>query len=98
MEKRIPHRRLAIVRRLIAAGRVRATASALSGAAALGFDFDDIVGIVHALSPEDFHKSMTTRADHRIWQDVYRPVTVAGPVYLKLTVITDVLVVSFKEL
>ena len=41
---------------------------------------------------------MTTQADHRIWQDVYRPTTPAGKVYLKLTVIDDVLIVSFKEL
>ena len=41
---------------------------------------------------------MTTHADHSIWQDVYRPTTAAGEVYLKLTVIDDVLVVSFKEL
>jgi motility quorum-sensing regulator / GCU-specific mRNA interferase toxin len=41
---------------------------------------------------------MTTHVDHRIWQDVYQPTTVAGPVYLKLTVVDDVLVVSFKEL
>lgn len=40
----------------------------------------------------------TTRADHRIWQDVYPPMTRAGRVYLKLTVIDDLLVVSFKEL
>jgi motility quorum-sensing regulator/GCU-specific mRNA interferase toxin len=33
-----------------------------------------------------------------VWQDVYRPMTVAGGVYLKLTVIDDVLIVSFKEL
>jgi motility quorum-sensing regulator/GCU-specific mRNA interferase toxin len=98
MEKRIPHCRLAIVRSLLTAGRVRATATALSGASAFGFDFDDVVAIVRSLEPEDFHKSMTTHADHRIWQDVYRPVTVAGPVYLKLTVIDEVLVVSFKEL
>ena len=64
----------------------------------MGFDFDDVVAIVRSLEPEDFHKSMTTHADHRIWQDVYRPVTVAGPVYLKLTVIDEVLVVSFTEL
>jgi motility quorum-sensing regulator / GCU-specific mRNA interferase toxin len=31
-------------------------------------------------------------------QDVYRPMTPAGEVYLKLTVIDDVLIVSFKEL
>jgi motility quorum-sensing regulator/GCU-specific mRNA interferase toxin len=41
---------------------------------------------------------MTTRADHRVRQDVYRPMTPAGKVYLKLTVIHDVLIVSFKEL
>jgi motility quorum-sensing regulator/GCU-specific mRNA interferase toxin len=40
---------------------------------------------------------MTTHADHRIWQDVYRPKTPAGDVYPKLTVIDDVLIVSFKE-
>jgi motility quorum-sensing regulator / GCU-specific mRNA interferase toxin len=37
-------------------------------------------------------------ADNRVWQDVYRPCTEAGEVYLKLTVIEDVLIVSFKEL
>jgi motility quorum-sensing regulator/GCU-specific mRNA interferase toxin len=41
---------------------------------------------------------MTTHADHRIWQDVYRAETENGEVYLKLTVIDDVLIVSFKEL
>jgi len=41
---------------------------------------------------------MTTHADHRIRQDVYQPSTSAGDVYLKLTVLEDVLLVSFKEL
>jgi motility quorum-sensing regulator/GCU-specific mRNA interferase toxin len=42
---------------------------------------------------------MTTHADHRIWQDVHRARTAHGDeVYLKLTVIDDVLIVSFKEL
>lgn len=68
------------------------------GGAALGFDFDEIVAIAGALVPSDFYKSMTTHADHRIWQDVYRCKTVAGEIYLKLTVIDDVLIVSFKEL
>ena len=97
MEKSTPHCRLQVVKGLIEAGKVRATMSALVGGAALGFDFDGIVEVVMALAPADFHKSMTTHADHRIWQDVYRPLTAAGRVYLKLTVIDDVLVVSFKE-
>ncbi len=87
-----------VVKNLLAAGKVRATVSALAGGAALGFGFEEIVGVVATLAPRDFYKSMTTHADHRIWQDVYRPKTPAGDVYLKLTVIDDVLIVSFKEL
>lgn len=77
---------------------MRITFSALAGGAAMGFDADGIVGVVMALTAKDFYKSMTTHADHRIWQDVYRAATPAGKVYLKLTVIDEVLVVSFKEL
>ena len=98
MEKRTPHCKLSVIKALVEAGKVRATLSALAGGAALGFDFDGIVGVVMALTPADFYKSMTTHAGHRIWQDVYRPTTPAGEVYLKLTVIDDVLIVSFKEL
>jgi motility quorum-sensing regulator/GCU-specific mRNA interferase toxin len=98
MEKRAPHCRLSKARELLDAGRVRATASALSGGASLGLDFDLMLDVVRALSAADFYKSMSTQADHRIWQDVYRPSTCAGRVYLKLTVIDDVLIVSFKEL
>ena len=64
----------------------------------MGLDFDGMLDVVLALTTGDFFKSMTTHADHRIWQDVYRPSTAVGNVYLKLTVIDDVLVVSFKEL
>ena len=98
MEKRVPHCKLAIVKALLDAGKVRATHSARLGATALGFEFSDMLAVVRALAPSDFYKSMTTHADHTVWQDVYRPSTQAGDVYLKLTVIDDVLIVSFKEL
>ena len=98
MEKRTPHCKLAVVKTMVAAGKVRITVSALAGGAALGFGFEEIAGVVAALTPKDFYKSMTTHADHHVWQDVYRPKTSAGEVYLKLTVIDDVLIVSFKEL
>ena len=98
MEKGTPHCKLPVVKAMIEAGKVRSTLSALTGGAALGFDFEGIVSVVQALTPADFYKSMTTHADHRVWQDVYRPATSAGEVYLKLTVIDDVLIVSFKEL
>ena len=98
MEKRTPHCKLSIVKALVNAGQVRATFSALSGAAALGLDFGEMLAVVNALTAKDFYKSMTTHTDHALWQDVYRPATAAGTVYLKLTVIDDVLIVSFKEL
>jgi motility quorum-sensing regulator/GCU-specific mRNA interferase toxin len=72
--------------------------SALTGGAALGLDFEGIVSVVMSLTPADFYKSMTTHTDHQVWQDVYRPTTSAGEIYLKLTVVDDVLIVSFKEL
>ena len=98
MEKRTPHCKLSVVKALVEAGKVKATLTALPGGAALGLDFEAMVNVVKTLTSRDFHKSMTTHADHRIWQDVYRPVTEVGEVYLKLTVINDVLIVSFKEL
>jgi len=98
MEKRTPHCKLSVIKAMIQAGKVRITLSALAGGAALGFDADGIVGVVMALRTKDFYKSMTTHSDHRLWRDVYPPATSAGEVYLKLTVIDEVLVVSFKEL
>jgi motility quorum-sensing regulator/GCU-specific mRNA interferase toxin len=83
---------------MLAAGKVRTTVSALAGGAAMGFGFEEILGVVAALTPRDFYKSMTTHADHRVWQDVYRSKTPAGEVYLKLTVLDHLLIVSFKEL
>ena len=98
MEKRTPHCPLSVVKTLIEAGKVRTTQSARSGAAALDLDYRGMLAVIQALTPGDFYKSMTTHADHRLWLDVYRPTTEVGDIYLKLTVIDDVLIVSFKEL
>lgn len=100
MEKGTPHCKLPVVKALIEAGRVRATASAFNGARELGInDLGGMCAVVLALTSTDFYKSMTTHADHRVWQDVYRAKAARGDeVYLKLTVIDDVLIVSFKEL
>lgn len=99
MKKRVPHNKLFVVKALVEAGKVHATHSAWLGATELGLGFSDMLNVVMALAPIDFYKSMTTRIDHRVWQDVYRTKTADGvAVYLKLTVIDDVLIVSFKEL
>ncbi len=98
MEKYIPHCELSTVKAMLEAGKVRITTSALAGADALGLDFDEIVNIVMALTSKDFYKSMTSYNNHKEWQDVYRPITHVGEVYLKLIVVNDVLILSFKEL
>lgn len=100
MEKHTPHCRLSVVKALVDADKVRATASALAGARELGIhDLAGMCAVVMSLTSGDFYKSMTTHADHRIWQDVYRARIAGGAdIYLKLTVIDDVLIVSFKEL
>lgn len=98
MEKRTPHCELPVVRALIVEGKVRATFTAIANASGLGFDFDAMLAVVLTLTPSDFYKSMTTYIDDEVWQDVYRPSLKAIDLYLKLTVIDDVLIVSFKEL
>jgi motility quorum-sensing regulator / GCU-specific mRNA interferase toxin len=100
MEKKSPHCKLSVVKMLVETGKVKATASAFSDARDLGIDnLAGMCAVVMSLTGSNFFKSMTTHADHRIWQDVYHATTASGDdVYLKLTVIDDVLIVSFKEL
>ena len=100
MEKNIPHCKLSAVKVLVEAGRVHATASAFHGARELGFsNLAGMCAVIMSLTSTCFYKSMRTHADHRIWQDVYHAKTAGGAeVYLKLAVIDDVLMVSFKEL
>ena len=85
---------------MVEAGRVKATISALNGARELGIkDLSGMCDVAMALTFADFYKSMTTHADDRIWQDVYYAKTSHGDdAYVKLTLIDDVLIVSFKEL
>lgn len=99
MEKRIPHYPLSEVHRLIRHGKVRATVSAYNSASELGiYTLADMCDVVLAMNTADFYKSMTTHANHRLWQDVYHPRIAGKPtLYLKLTVIEEVLLVSFKE-
>nr|WP_290895393.1 type II toxin-antitoxin system MqsR family toxin [Azonexus sp.] len=78
MEKRTPHCKLAVVKTLVEAGKVRTTHAARVGASELGLELSEMLDVVMALTPADFCKSMTTYVDHTIWQDVYRPSTQAG--------------------
>jgi len=54
MDKNTPHCKLSIVKQLVEADQVRTTRSAREGAAALGFDFDEMLAVVIALTTKVF--------------------------------------------
>lgn len=98
MEKQTPHHNLHEVKNLLQAGAVVITQAALHRALRLGLEYQDICHTILTLSREDFYKSMTAYGNSRSWQDVYRPWTAVGKIYLKLTIQDGLLVLSFKEL
>jgi len=100
MEKRSAHYPLSEVKALIALDRVNATGTAFKGAREIGINnLAGMCQVIMALSNANLLKSMTSFADHTIWQDVYHAKAPNGSdVYLKLSIIDDVLIVSFKEL
>jgi motility quorum-sensing regulator/GCU-specific mRNA interferase toxin len=58
----------------------------------------DMLAVVAGLSRREFYKSMTTLADHRIWQDVYHADTpMKKLVHIKLTLRDGAPVIQFKE-
>lgn len=100
MEKRKPHYALAEVQRIVELRGVNAfTATALIGAAALGLSVEQTVAVVLGLKQKDLYKSMTTNADHRIWQDVYHATLKSGLMaYIKVTLRENgTVVIQFKE-
>jgi motility quorum-sensing regulator / GCU-specific mRNA interferase toxin len=82
-----------------AAHGMRVTVVATRTAAALGFGRAEIVATVLTMQRQQFYKSMTSRADHRIWQDVYHVPSPVGTLYVKFTAdaVTEFLLLSFKE-
>ncbi len=99
MEKRTPHYELASVQKLVAEAEVAAfTKTALDGGRAMGLTTAEMLGVIAALSRRNFYKSMTTYADHRVWQDVYHALTpVQKEAYIKITLRDRVPVIQFKE-
>lgn len=100
MEKKKPHYSLSEVQRIVEERGVNAfTATALTGAAALGLSVEQAVATVLGLKQKDLYKSMTTNVDHKIWQDVYHATLKSGLVaYIKVTLRENgTVVIQFKE-
>jgi motility quorum-sensing regulator/GCU-specific mRNA interferase toxin len=75
------------------------TTSALRDATSLGFDRAGIAETIAGIERRMFFKSMTTFADHRVWQDVYHVPARGQTLYVKFQadVVTEFAVISFKE-
>jgi motility quorum-sensing regulator / GCU-specific mRNA interferase toxin len=58
----------------------------------------EMLAVIVALTRRNFYTSMTTYADHRIWQDVYHAATlVRNEAYIKITLRERAPVIQFKE-
>ncbi len=99
MEKRTPHYDLARVQVDVARlGAAAFTKSALDGGRTMGLTTAEMLAVIASLMRRDFYKSMTTYADHRVWQDVYHAATpVREDAYIKITLRDAAPVIQFKE-
>ena len=74
------------------------TITARQNALSLGFREEGVHQVV-STQPEHFYKSMTSYANHKVWQDVYHVPYGDMTLYIKFTedVISEFLLLSFKE-
>lgn len=64
----------------------------------MGLTTAEMLAVIASLSRRDFYKSMTTYADHRVWQDVYHAATpLKKQAYIKITLRDQAPVIQFKE-
>ncbi|MBP7863205.1 type II toxin-antitoxin system MqsR family toxin [bacterium] len=97
MEKKSPHYLLSDVKALAQKDRVHASHAALKSAAILGFSLADMKYVILNLETNDFYKSMTSYRDSKLWQDVYRFPAIDVDIYLKIQILENLVIISFKE-
>ena len=75
------------------------TKTAKTTARDLGFDMDGINEVISTMELKHFYKSMTSYANHKIWQDVYHVPYGNLILYIKFTknLISEFTLLSFKE-
>ena len=99
MKKGIPNYSLAdILAQMQSVPDMNLTVSARTGIRDVGMGQIDALAVVQTLTRKNFYKSMTTHADHRVWQDVYHGQWGDRSIYIKFQRAGEYFVVSFKEL
>ena len=100
MEKRKPHYLLRDIRAAFAdPAKLNRSFASKQGADDLEMDDQSVVDAIQALTAADFDKSMTSYANPRVWQDVYRPRIDKTELYVKFTLdsMNALYLISFKE-
>jgi len=98
MEKRKPHYLLkAIQSQMKTPEAMNLTLSAFEGMRSVGMAQADALTVIQDLTTANFHKSMTTHSDHRVWQDVYYAEWRDVALYIKFQRAGEYFVISFKE-
>jgi len=99
MEKQSPHYDLAEIKAIVGRrGADAFTQTALRGIDEMALTYAEGVMVVLSLQRSMLFKSMTTHADHRVWQDVYHaPCPNGKTAYIKVTIHAGATVIQFKE-
>ncbi len=99
-EKLKPHYVLADIKAAFAdPAMLNRSFASRQGADDLGIDDSIVIAVIQALTLSDFDKSMTSYADHKVWQDVYKPSHAGRLLYVKFTLDAQkaLFLISFKE-
>lgn len=98
-EKRKPTYDLATFQSWALSDLFQMTGTALRTALALGFTQEDVIKVTQTMTRDHFQKSMTTYADHKVWQDVYYVPSRVGELYVKFRAdaVAEFTLLSFKE-
>lgn len=76
------------------------TTTALRSATEIGFDIEGVHAVVSTMEKSQFYKSMTSKYNHKLWQDVYHVPFDDYILYVKFTAgqeISEFWLLSFKE-
>jgi hypothetical protein len=93
-----PTHNLGLIKGLMKDGSWNVTVAALDTAVELGFDEEDIYDcIVNQLEETHFYKTMESEKKPGLMQDVYYITYQDLQLYVKLQVVVNAVVISFKE-
>jgi motility quorum-sensing regulator/GCU-specific mRNA interferase toxin len=100
VEKKKPHHSLETIKATFSTVEgLRVAETGLTFATlVLGLSLDGLVELIQSIKRKHFYKSMTSNADHRIWQDVYHLPFDTMILYVKFTTDSEgYLLISLKE-